>query len=139
MMGLDDLIAGIAGPLINRIFPDPAQAAQAKLEVLKMQQAGEFKEVDNQLQLNLAQVASNSAEAASESLFKSGWRPAVGWVCVSAFAYAGLGRPLIPFFAQLAGHPVPDLPPIDDVFTQLLFGMLGLGGLRSYEKMKGAN
>jgi hypothetical protein len=138
MMGLDDLIAGIATPLIQRLFPDPAQKAQAELELLKLQQEGQFKDLDNQLQLNLAQVGSNNAEAASESIFKSGWRPAVGWVCVSAFAYAGLGRPLIPFIAGLFGHEVPSLPPIDDVFTQLLFGMLGLGGLRSYEKIKSA-
>lgn len=139
MMGILDLVAGIATPLIDRLFPDPAQKAQAQLELLKLQQEGQFKDLDNQLQLNLAQVSSNNAEAGSESLFKSGWRPAVGWVCVAAFAYAGLGRPLIPFIAGLFGHVVPTLPPIDDVFTELLFGMLGLGGMRSIEKIKAAN
>lgn len=136
MMGLYDLIAGVAGPLLDRIFPDPAQRAQAELELFKAQQEGAFKELDNQLQANLAQVEQNKIEAADTSLFKSGWRPAVGWICVAAFAYAGLGRPLIPFFAGLMGHEVPPLPPIDDVFTELLFGMLGLGGMRTFEKLK---
>jgi hypothetical protein len=136
MMGIMDLVAGIATPLLDRLFPDPAQKATAALEVAKLQQEGAFKEVDNQLQLNLAQIEQNKVESQSEDLFKSGWRPAVGWVCVLAFAYAGLGRPLIPFVAGLFGYTSPVLPPIDDVFTQLLFGMLGLGGMRTFEKMK---
>lgn len=136
MMGLMDVIAGVAGPLLDRLFPDPIERDKAELELFKAQQEGAFKELDNQLAINLAQVEANKVEGSSENLFKAGWRPAVGWVCVAAFAYAGLGRPLIPFVAGLFGHQVPELPPIDDVFTELLFGMLGLGGMRTFEKFK---
>lgn len=136
MMGLMDVIGAVAGPLLERIWPDPAARAQGELELFKLQQEGAFKELDAQLQADLAQVEANKVEGASDNLFKAGWRPAVGWVCVAAFAYAGLGRPLIPFIAGLFGHQVPELPPIDDVFTELLFGMLGLGGMRTFEKLK---
>lgn len=136
MIGLMEVIAGVAGPLLDRLLPDPTARAQAELEMLRLQQEGAFKELDAQLQANLAQVEANKVEGSSENLFKAGWRPAVGWVCVAAFAYAGLGRPLIPFIAGLMGHQVPELPPIDDVFTELLFGMLGLGGMRTFEKLR---
>lgn len=136
MISLMDVIKGVAGPLLERIWPDPAERARAEFDLIRLQQEGAFKELDAQLQADLAQVEANKVEGASESLFKSGWRPAVGWVCVLAFAYAGLGRPLIPFVAGLFGHQVPELPPIDDVFTELLFGMLGLGGMRTFEKFK---
>lgn len=129
-------ILGIGRDILDRVFPDPARRAEVELELLRAQQEGAFKEMDAQLQANLAQVEVNKVEGASENLFKAGWRPAVGWVCVAAFAYAGLGRPLIPFVAGLFGHQVPELPPIDDVFTELLFGMLGLGGMRTFEKFK---
>lgn len=136
MIGLASLIESIAGPLLQRLWPDPAMQAQAQLELLKLQQEGAFKDIEAELQKAQMQSEVNKQEAASESLFIAGWRPAIGWVCVMAFAYAGLGRPLIPFFGQLVGHPVPDLPPIDEVFTELLFGMLGLGGLRTVEKLR---
>lgn len=136
MMGIDDVIGAIAGPLINRLWPDPAQQAQAQLELAKLQQEGAFKQVDADLQKAQIQGDINKQEAASDSIFIAGWRPAIGWVCVSAFAYAGLGRPLIPFVAGLFGHQVPELPPIDDVFTELMLGMLGLGGMRTFEKVK---
>lgn len=135
-MGITDLIFGIAGPLLDRLFPDPVERAKAQFDMMKLNQEGAFKELDNQFQTNLAQVEQNKIEGASDDLFKSGWRPAVGWICVCAFAYAGLVRPLMPWGMRLAGHECPDLPPIDDVFTELLFGMLGLGGMRTWEKLK---
>lgn len=122
--------------LLEKFFPDPEARARAEMELVKMQQDGQFKEMETQMNVALAQIATNQAEASSESIFARSWRPAAGWVCVAAFAYAGLIRPLAPWVARLAGADIPDLPPIDDVFTELLFGMLGLGGLRSYEKLR---
>ena len=83
-------------------------------------------------------------EAASPSLFKSGWRPAVGWCCVSGLAYTFLVRPVLWWIIQVAfiisgrQNIIPTLPAIEmgELFT-LLLGMLGLGGMRMYEKVRG--
>ena len=85
---------------------------------------------------NLAQLEVNKAEASHKSIFVAGWRPFVGWVCGVALAYHFILAPLIQFGFALAGFE-QSLPEFD--FSQLstvLMGMLGLGGLRTFEKMK---
>lgn len=122
--------------LISKIIPDPQAQADAKLKLLALQQAGEFKAIDAELSMALGQVEVNKVEASSESLFKSGWRPAVGWVCVGAFALKYMGGPAAFMIAQLTGHSI-SLPPIDMVeMMPILLGMLGLGAYRTYEKTK---
>ena len=89
-------------------------------------------------QLAMAQIEVNKAEAASGSLFKGGWRPAVGWVCAIAFAYHFIIKDLIIFGASFAGAELPELPEFDmGTLLTVLGGMLGIGGLRTYEKQKG--
>ena len=86
---------------------------------------------------NLAQIELNKQEAAHQSLFVAGWRPFVGWTCGVALAYHFILSPLLSFILVVAGVETP-MPTFE--FSQLstiLMGMLGLGGLRSYEKMKG--
>lgn len=122
-------LLGIGSQLIDRLWPDPAEAEKAKLELLKMQHSGELQAMTAQLQVN-------QAEASNPSLFVAGWRPAVGWVCAAALAYQHLGRPLIAWGFAIAGHPVPPMPELDDTLWELLFGMLGLGVLRTAEKLK---
>ena len=88
---------------------------------------------------NLAQLEVNKAEAAHKSVFVAGWRPFVGWVCGVALAYHFILAPLLQFGFALAGMD-QELPEFD--FSQLstvLMGMLGLGGLRTFEKMKGVS
>lgn len=88
--------------------------------------------------LALAQIEVNKAEAASGSLFKGGWRPFIGWVCGAAFAYHFVGQPVILFALALYGAEVPTLPEFDmGTLLTVLGGMLGIGGLRTYEKQKG--
>jgi hypothetical protein len=88
--------------------------------------------------LALAQIEVNKAEAASGSLFKGGWRPFIGWVCGAAFAYHFVGQPVILFALALYGVEVPALPEFDmGTLLTVLGGMLGIGGLRTYEKQKG--
>lgn len=71
-------------------------------------------------------------------MFRGGWRPAVGWVCVSGLVYQFLPQPLLPWFVSPTGSDVPPLPPIDgDALLVLLTGILGLGGLRTVERVKG--
>jgi len=86
----------------------------------------------------LAQLEINKAEASSGSLFKGGWRPAVGWICAIAFAYHFVLQPIIIFVLTVAGVDIPDLPKFEmNTLLTVLGGLLGIGGLRSYEKTKG--
>jgi hypothetical protein len=121
----------LGGKLIERLWPDPTQAAQAKLELIKLQQSGE-------LAIIAGQTETNKIEAASPSLFVSGWRPFVGWVCGMALAWHFVLRPIAGAVFVALGHPPPTLPGIDNSLFELLLGMLGLGGLRTVEKLKGA-
>jgi hypothetical protein len=132
VMALDPISAALdlGNTLITRIFPDPAQAANAKLELLKLQQSGD-------LATMTAQTDINKEEAKSSSLFVSGWRPAIGWVCALALAYQYLVRPLGGTLAGVFGLTIPPLPGLDDNLWQLMMGMLGMGGLRTFEKLQG--
>jgi hypothetical protein len=131
-MSLDPISAALdlGTTLINKIFPDPAQASQAKLELLKLQQNGE-------LAIMTAQTDINKTEAANSSVFVSGWRPAIGWVCALALAYQYLARPLVMGIMPMFNIVVPPLPGLDDNLWQLMMGMLGMGGLRTFEKVQG--
>ncbi|MFC0708588.1 holin family protein [Azorhizophilus paspali] len=128
------LLPTISG-LLDRVIPDPQAKAQAQIELLRLQQDGAFRELDAALQTSLAQAKINEIEAASQSAFKSGWRPLAGYVCVGGLAYEFLLRPLLPWVLTVAGvQDVPPLPSLDDVLFELLFGMLGLGTLRTLER-----
>ena len=126
--------------IIDRLFPDPAQKAAAQLELLKMQQSGDLALLASQTDLAKAQIGVNAEEAKNASLFVSGWRPSIGWVCSAGLAYEFLLSPLLPWVLNAAlGKnlpPMPDLP--SETLMTLLMGMLGLGGLRTIEKVKGA-
>lgn len=124
--------------LIGRFFPDPAQAQAAQFELLKMAQTGELAQLAAETKLAEAQLAVNAAEASSGNVYASSWRPTVGYVCVAGLGYTFLLQPLLPWFAAVFGLSVPPLPPLDtNVLMTLLLGMLGIGGMRSAEKMKG--
>lgn len=127
----------LLGSLIDKFIPDPQQASEAKLKALEMAQRGELATLDADLKLALAQADVNKAEAQTDA-FRGGWRPACGWVCAFGLAYTFLLRPLLPWIAGLFGANVPALPAIDiDALMALLMGMLGLGGLRTFERIKG--
>ena len=86
----------------------------------------------------MAQVSVNQAEAKHRSIFVAGWRPFIGWTCGFALAYHFVVAPLILFGAGWAGAEIPELPAFDmDSLMTVLLGMLGLGGMRSFEKSKG--
>ncbi len=110
--------------------PDDAIALR-KLDI-------EFQEfcMQHNIALQLAQIEVNKEEAKSSSIFIAGWRPAAGWVGVLAFFYAAFLEPLARFVATIAGY-TGLYPEIDTSLTiQVLFGLLGLAGMRSYEKSK---
>lgn len=121
--------------IIEKVIPDPQAKQAAQLELLKLQQAGEFKAIEADLQVMLAQTEVNKVEAGQDS-FRGGWRPAVGWVCVSGMAYTYLGQPILAWASAVQGWAAP---PTIDTFDLLIMlgGMLGFGGMRSFERIKG--
>lgn len=126
------------GDILDKIFPDKTAAEAAKVRLVELAQQGELARITADTQLATAQAETNKIEASSTSLFVSGWRPAVGWVCVLTIGFKYIGGPLLFMIGQAAGHPI-DLPKIDtEELWPLLLGMLGLGGLRSWEKVKKA-
>jgi hypothetical protein len=130
-MALDPLSAllDIGGKVIDRVWPDPEKAAAAKLELFKMQQSGELAAMAGQLEIN-------KVEAANPSVFVSGWRPAIGWICGAGFGVQFVIGPLAEWGSALYGVPVK-FPAMDTgTMMPLLLGMLGLSGLRTAEKIQ---
>jgi hypothetical protein len=124
-------IAPILGNVLDRFFPDKEKAAEA-------QRAIESALLENAAQINLAQIEVNKAEAQHRTIFVAGWRPFIGWVCGVALAWHFVGVPVALFFIAWYGAEVPELPVFDmNSLMTVLMGMLGLGGLRTFEKMKG--
>jgi len=115
--------------IIDRLFPDPAKKAEAELELLKMTQAGD-------LQVILAQLAINAKEAESTSIFVAGWRPFTGWICASGLLYATVIHNLLEWVSVIQNWPAP--PAVDtDTLLYVLGALLGIAGLRSYDKRQG--
>lgn len=128
-----------AQSLIERFFPDPEKKAAAQLELLKMQQNGDLAQLAADTDLAKLQIQTNIEEAKSTNWFVAGWRPAIGWVCGAGLAYAALVEPFARFAAKVWFGYGGDFPVINsDLTMQILMGMLGLGAMRSVEKVKGA-
>lgn len=132
-MALDPISAALdlGGKLIDRLWPNPEEAAKAKLELLKLEREGD-------LAAMVAQTDINKIEAQSTHLFVSGWRPFIGWVCGASLIYAALIEPLARFIAKVMFSYNGEFPVIDTTLTlQILLGLLGLAGMRSWEKKEG--
>lgn len=128
---LADLVKGV----INKIWPDPVAQAEAQYKLAQLVQSGELARLAAETDLLKGQIETNKIEAGSESLFKSGWRPYIGWTCGGGLSYQLLFRPIGGWVAQnLWGWSVPPSLEMETLLT-LLFGMLGLGAYRTYEKV----
>lgn len=115
--------------LIDRFVPDPEKKAAAELEMLKMAADGELKQV-------IAQLEINAKEAAHPSVFVAGWRPFFGWAGGVGFVYATVIQPMLVWYGSARGWPAP--PDINiDLLWVVITGMLGIGGLRTFEKRAG--
>jgi len=159
MSFISDLVAGGAAGLFTGIgtfakdireaitgksIISPDKQAELLLQAQALEAAGEKAKMDYDQAITTAQTAINALEAQNKSLFVSGWRPAVGWVCVCGLVYAFLFKPLFPWgmavIYNMAGVApvVPALPdiPMGDLLV-LLGGMLGLGAMRSVDKYNG--
>lgn len=116
-------------PLLSKVLdfiPDPAQRAAQMTELVNALQAWDAQQ--NQV---------NAAEAANSNVFVSGWRPAIGWVCALALFYTYIIVPFAGWGFAAAHVVIPAFPTLDNNLWQLMFGMIGMGGLRTLEKVKG--
>ena len=118
-------VAGLAETVINKLFPDKSEQERQQLAMAMTVIQG--------------QLDTNKAEAGSPNMFVAGWRPFVGWICGIGFGVQFVIGPLAEWLAALAGHPVK-FPQMDlGTMMPLLFGLLGLGGMRTVEKIQGVN
>lgn len=123
--GIDDAVA-VGLKVLDKFVSDPAAKAKAEAEMR-----------DALLAADKAQAEINKAEAESGSLFVGGWRPAIGWVCAAAVAYTYLLVPVGMWVAFIVGKPIAKPPALDNNLWELMFALLGLGGLRTFEKLRG--
>lgn len=132
MFGIDDAIAAgskLLNDAINKIWPDATVIEKAKLDQLAAQ-------VQNDQALIIGQLEINKIEAASPSIFVAGGRPAAIWVGVFALAYESFGLSILSWVALCFG--LPPLPPLSDTAANgILTALLGIGGLRTFDKLKG--
>lgn len=130
-------IVGIGAKLIDKLIPDPQAKAEAMLKLRELEQAGDLAQLNADLTVMAAQTDINKVEAASSNPFVAGWRPFIGWVCGGALAVQLVLMPLGVWASSIAGHPV-QAPKMDtELLTTMVISMLGMGGMRSFEKYKG--
>lgn len=120
----------VLGPILEKIFerviPDPQARQKAIADLYTQLQSSD-----------LAQIEVNKEEAASRSVFVAGWRPFIGWVCGLALFYQYLLCPIGMWIGYVTGNPLPNPPSLDGQLWELMMGMLGMGALRSFEKLRG--
>lgn len=120
----------LIGTVLDRVIPDKNAKEKAKQEIEKTL-------IDNAVALNLAQAETNKVEASHRSVWVAGWRPCLGWVAALGFAWMFVMQPIAQWLILLTGNEIP-LPDFQtDALLELTFAMLGLAGLRTYEKQKG--
>ena len=125
------IFEGAVKPILDKWIPDAKDRLEA--EQLFFSQSH---------QINLGQLEINRVEASSERIFVAGWRPAVGWVCAASFAYAVVGNDVLNWTLEMINaytlRNLPMLPEPDTTLTfELLLVLLGVGTLRTYEKING--
>ncbi len=126
---LESLIAPVTG-LLDKFIPDADERNRLAHEIATMSERHAH-------ELAKGQIDINKAEAAQSSMLVAGWRPFVGWSCGLALAWHFLGQPLVVFVTTYAGIETPPLPAFEmESLLTVLLGMLGLGGLRTFEKTK---
>lgn len=128
----------IGAELIDRIFPDKQAAAEAKLRLLELQQRGDLERLAADVQLAVGQLEINKVEAAHRSVWTAGWRPGIGWTCGVSLFYEFILRQLLNWVLAVTDPALPTLPPIEmGALLTILASLLGVGSLRTYEKVKG--
>ena len=130
---VENIVGAMISPvtsLISEYIEDKDKAARLAFEVSTLAANQAHAET-------LAQIEVNKTEAATGNLFIGGWRPAMGWTCVSAYFLAYVGLPMLSFIAALAGKQIATPAISFAELAPVLFGMLGLGAMRTFDKIKG--
>lgn len=137
-MSIWDTVAAPIISIINKVVPDKSAAAAAVAQLNQMQLQGQLEDELVQLQaVTTNQSDIDKVEAASPSIWVSGARPAILWICAAALALTFVISPFFTWATMLAGHPVP-FPTLDsNTLMTLLFSMLGMGAQHTFEKVKG--
>ena len=143
-IGIAESIVDLGKAAIERIWPDPVKRAEELRKLQELEQEGDIAKLNAHVKLMLAQIDVNKTEAQHKSLFVAGWRPAVGWVGVVALGYQFVLYPMLVwswYIWQARGVIPTDMatPPILDmeILMVLLTGILGIGGMRSFDKSRG--
>jgi len=124
-------IATAAKGIVDKFWPDKTELEKAKLAI-------SMQETMNEFNLGMGQIDINKIDATSTNWFIAGWRPAVGWICAISLAYAAILEPILRFMAKVIFSYAGAFPVIDTALTlQILLGLLGLAGLRTFEKKTG--
>ena len=127
---LDALIGPVTG-LLDKFIPDAGERNRLAHEIATMSER-------HAQELAKGQIEINKTEAAHKNMFVAGWRPFIGWTCGIALAWHFVGQPLAVFVIAYSGVETPPLPAFEmESLLTVLLGMLGLGGLRTFEKHKG--
>lgn len=128
-------VIGAVKDLVGKAVVDKDKKLAIELELARLEDSAQAR-LDGLL---LAQTEVNKVEASSGSVFVAGWRPAVGWVGAAALAYSAIVYPLLQWGSRVAGY-VGTLPELNDtLLITIMGGMLGLGGMRSWEKSRGVS
>lgn len=123
--------------LLDKLIPDPDARARAKAELAKAEREADLEALRLAFSADSAQNATNAQEAAHADIFVAGWRPFIGWVCGVAFAYHFILQPFLVFAITATTGKTPALPVFDmNTLSTVLMGMLGLGSLRTIEKIR---
>lgn len=130
------LLSGVF-KVIDKLIPDNEKKSQAQIEILKLTQESESKQLDAAVQLSNNQTEINKIDAASESFYKSGWRSSCGWICAFGLFYNYIFQPIAPAIFLILTNKIVTFPQIDvESIMALLLPLLGLASLRTYEKVK---
>lgn len=136
-MAIDPVTAilNIGSTIIDRLIPDKSAAAAAKVQLVQAELAGDLAVAHDQLNVD-------AIEAANQSKFVAGWRPFVGWCCGGALAYSFIIQPSLVSICVLSkvAFDATKLPHLDmPTLIGLLTTMLGMGALRSFDKVQGTD
>ena len=142
LKGIGTFAKDIRAAITGKEILDPAKQAELLLKAQEIEAAQEKALLDFEEKIATGQMAINALEAQNASLFVSGWRPAIGWICGCGLFYTFLLRPLLPWLVNAvamaagSGLVLPDMPALEmGELIPLLMGMLGIGAMRSYDKI----
>jgi len=136
LMGGGDVVKSV-GDTLDNLFTSDEERMEAEREMIKAKRSFDYKESKLVAEQNIAQMEVNKADAKSGNFFQSGWRPAIGWVGAFALAYQFILYPLLVWALAVSSLDIKPPPLIDaNALYPIITGMLGIAGMRSFDKLK---